>query len=302
MFRALQRLRQALYLVLGPVTVALMRLLRRVDRKRMANVIAAFLRRVGPWLPEHRVGRANLAAAFPEKSSQEIEQILSGVWDNLGRVAAEFSHLDRITILGPDHPRDADVTYDQASVAHTQEVAKPGPRLFFTSHLANWELPARFASNYGVDCTVLYRPPSIRAVSDAVLELRAGCMGTLVASGFDAPIRLARALEAGSKVGMLVDQHDMRGVDVTFFGRPCKASPLIAKLARLFECPIHGVRMIRLADRNTFRAEVTGPVEPVRDAEGRIDVQGTTQAITSVVEAWVREHPDQWLWLHRRWR
>ena len=302
MVPTLRRLRLAFYSVFGPVTVGLLRLLRRMDRKRMANFMAAFSRRVGPWLREHRIGRANLAVAFPEKSPKEIEQILTGVWDNLGRVTAEFSHLDRITLLQPGNSCDADVVYDQATLARAREAAQAGPMLFFTSHLANWELPARFARSVGINCTVLYRPPSIPAVNDAVLELRAGCMDELVPSGFDAPIRLARALERGDKVGLLVDQHEGNGVDVTFFGRPCKASPLIAKLARNFDCPIHGVRTIRLADRNTFRVEITGPLAPVRDTEGKIDVQGTTQEITSVVEAWVREHPDQWLWLHRRWR
>jgi KDO2-lipid IV(A) lauroyltransferase len=57
-----------------------------------------------------------------------------------------------------------------------------------------------------------------------------------------------------------------------------------------------------MPDRHRFRAELSDPVEPRRDAEGRIDVQGTMQAITSVVEGWVREHPEQWLWVHRRWR
>jgi KDO2-lipid IV(A) lauroyltransferase len=72
-------------------------------------------------------------------------------------------------------------------------------------------------------------------------------------------------------------------------------------LARQIDCPIHGTRMIRLPE-GKFRGEITEAIAPVRDAGGRIDVQGTMQAITSVVEAWVREHPEQWLWLHRRWR
>ena len=90
--------------------------------------------------------------------------------------------------------------------------------------------------------------------------------------------------------------------DVHFTSHVCKASPLIAQLARHIDCPIHGVRVVRLADRNKFWAEVTDPIEPTRDAEGKIDVAATTQVIANVVESWVREHPDQWLWQHRRWR
>jgi KDO2-lipid IV(A) lauroyltransferase len=294
--------RKAVHAVFGWIAVGLMRILRGADRKRTANAAAAAMRRIGPWLPEHRVARDNLIAAFPEKSPQEIDAILAGSWDNLGRVAAEFLHLDRITILDINKPADVDVIYEPVGLERVRALQQSGPRVFFGTHLGNWELPARFARYYGVDSTVLYRPPSIRAISDAVVELRAGCMGTLIASSFDAPIRLARALERGGKVGMLVDQHDSRGVDITFFGRTCKASPLLAQLARHFDCPIHGARVVRLADRNKFWAEVTEPIEPKRDADGKIDIAGTTQAIANVVESWVREHPDQWLWQHRRWR
>jgi KDO2-lipid IV(A) lauroyltransferase len=67
------------------------------------------------------------------------------------------------------------------------------------------------------------------------------------------------------------------------------------------DCPIHGTRVIRLPDHR-FRLELTDEIAPVRDAAGTIDVTATMQRITSIVEGWVREHPEQWLWVHRRWR
>ena len=79
------------------------------------------------------------------------------------------------------------------------------------------------------------------------------------------------------------------------------ANPLIARLARQVDCPIHGTRVVRLPGHR-FRADLTEAVEPVRDADGRVDIAGTMQAITNVVEGWIRENPEQWLWLHRRWR
>lgn len=301
--RIWQAIRLPCYRAIGIVTTALMWLMRRLDRRWSANASAALLRRLGPWLSEHRIGRANLRAAFPDKSPQEIERILAGIWDNLGRVAVEFSQLDRITLMPPGGDGDYDVVCDDVTLAKLEAIRKtPIARLCFAAHLANWELGAVAAHHFGLDTTLLYRAPSVPAVSEAVLQMRGGCMGTLVASGFGAPLRLAAALERGGGVGMLVDQHETRGVDVMFFGRPCKASPLLAQLARHFECPIYGMRMIRLPDRNRFSAEISDPIEPVRDADGRIDIRGTTQRITSLIETWVREHPEQWLWLHRRWR
>jgi len=299
-------LKRAFDRVLGWIIVGTLAVLRRINRRRMANVLGRLMRMAGPWLPEHKIGRENLRAAFPETSPDEIEKILAGVWDNLGRVAAEFAHIDRIIIHDPERPErssDPDVTIDDATYARLKLLGDSSrPNLVFAAHLANWEIPALAPHAFGFPVSILYRRPNIGRASDAIVDLRARCMGNMVASGLDAPLKLGRALESGENVALLVDQHTTQGVDVLFFGRRAKANPLIAQLARLTGAPIRGVRVWRLADGNHFRGEFTDEVSPVRDAEGRVDIQGTMQAITNVIEGWVREHPDQWLWLHRRWR
>jgi Kdo2-lipid IVA lauroyltransferase/acyltransferase len=288
---------------MGWLTLAILRAIRLTDRRRTADFWGWFMRRAGPWLPEHRVGRANLIAAFPDKPAAEIERILAGVWDNLGRYAVEFAQIDRLTNADPSSPED-DIVADPATSERFHRLRHDGKgALIFASHLANWELPALVAARHGLDTAVLFRRPNIRAVSDAVLKIRAGCMGTLVATGLDAPVKLGRMLEANRHVAMLADQYFVKGVEVTFFGRRCKANPLIAQLARHVECPIHGTRVVRRGDdRNRFTIEITEAITPVRDAQGLIDIAGTMQVITTVIEGWVREHPEQWLWLHRRWR
>ena len=87
---------------LGSLAAVMLRAIRTTNRKHMADLGGLLMRRLGPKLKEHRIGRANLAAAFPEKSANEIEGILRGVWDNLGRVAAEFPHIDRLRMFDPD--------------------------------------------------------------------------------------------------------------------------------------------------------------------------------------------------------
>jgi Kdo2-lipid IVA lauroyltransferase/acyltransferase len=289
--------------VIGAFTVGLLRGIKHTDRKRMANVAGALMRKIGPRFKEHRIGREQLRAAFPEKTDAEIEQILGGVWDNLGRIAIEFAHLDEFCVEGFGCQTTDIITYPPESRERYDWIMTSGKAAIgFAGHLANWELPGIGAKLIGVKSAVLYRRPNIGAVNDVIVKLREPLMGELIPTGLDAPIRLARLLQSGVHVGMLADQHYSKGVEVMFFGRRCLANPLLAMLARQTDLPIYGMRVVRKPDGNSFWGEISPPVEPVRDADGRIEIKGTMQAITSVIERWVREYPEQWLWLHRRWR
>jgi KDO2-lipid IV(A) lauroyltransferase len=289
--------------VVGALTVGLLRLLRLFDPDKLADFSGWVARTIGPWLPEHKIGRDNLTAAFPEKSPQEIDAILRGVWDNLGRMGAEFAHLDRLWDWDPAHPEHCErIVITPQQIDRYMQLANDGkPALVFAAHLANWEIPAICAATYQMDSAVLYRRPNNARLDRWLHETRDASMGTLIATGLDAPVRVAEALERGAHVGILVDQYYVRGVDVTFFGRRTKANPLIARLARHFDCPIYGTRVIRLPGHR-LRPELSEEIKPARDADGKIDIAGTMQIITDVVEGWVREYPEQWLWLHRRWR
>ena len=306
LLRAKARLRDATKPIgdaaVGALTVSLLRTTRWFDPIKTANLFGRVARLIGPLTREQRIGRANLTAAFPEKSSQEIEAILAGVWDNLGRLGAEFAHLDHIWEHDPAFPEKSRIEILPRTHELFAQLRLDGkPALIFAGHLGNWELPAVAAVAHGLDAAVLFRRPNSASANKIIEELRAVKMGTLIAAGRDAPIKLAEALRNGQHVGILVDQYFTNGVDVTFFGRKTKANPTLARLLRQIECPVHGVRIIRLPGHR-FRAELSDEVKPVRDASGQIDVQGTMQVITSVIEGWIREYPDQWLWLHRRRR
>lgn len=286
----------------GALTIAMLRTTRYFDPVKTANLFARVTRQIGPLLPEQRIGRANLTAAFPEKSPEEIETILAGVWDNLGRIGAEFAHIDHIWDYDPAYPEKSRIEIAPRTHELFAKLKDDGkPALIFASHLGSWEFPALAGPAHGVDSAVLYRRPNSAGADRIINEMRRVNMGELIPAGRDAPFRLAEALREGKHVGMLVDQYLTGGVEVTFFGRKTRANPMLARLRRHVDCPIHGARVIRLPG-NRFLAEISEEVQPVRDAAGEIDVQGTTQAITSVVEGWIREYPEQWLWLHRRWR
>src|SRR6516162_9078019 len=198
--RAARPLKAAADTLLGALAIGALRAVRSVDRRRMSDLAASFMRAVGPRLREHRIGQANLAAAFPEKSATEIETILSGVWDNLGRVAAEFAHIDRLRVLEPPKEPVGDIVYTLAAEEGFHRLRRDGgPALIFAAHLANWELPALIAAKFNLDATVLYRALNISAASDAIIRIRNNSMGKLVPTGLDAPFKLVRVLEEGGR-------------------------------------------------------------------------------------------------------
>jgi KDO2-lipid IV(A) lauroyltransferase len=294
--------KRTLATLVGWLTVGLLHVVRWTNADTMADFAGWLMRKVGPWLREHRIGRANLAAAYPDKSATEIEKILSGVWDNLGRVGAEFAHLDSLWDFDTAQPNIGRMQIAPRTTELFDGLRDDGkPALIFAAHLANWELPALAAAAHGLEAAILYRRPNIADIDRRVHELRGVSMGTLIPTGLNAPREALEALQQGLHVATLADQYAVQGVDVMFFGRRTKANSFIARLARHIDCPIHGVRVIRLPER-CFQIELTEAVSPPRNPNGELDVQGTMQAITTVIEGWVREHPDQWLWLHRRWR
>lgn len=273
----------------------------RLQPPRFASWAGGFwARKIGPLTSIHRTALKNLRLAYPEKTEAEREAIAIGMWDNLGRMGGEFVHLDRIWQYNMWEPAKSRI--ETTGVSNFVAMRIDGkPALVFTAHLANWELPAIAAAAQGLDSAVLFRAPDNSFFADLLFEARSRVMGNLVAASHVAVFELAAVLDQGKHLGILVDQARRGGPTVQFFGQPCSANPTIARLARLYECPVHGVRVIRLPE-GRFRIQCTPALDLPRDAKGKIDVDGAMQMITSVVEGWVREYPEQWTWFYKRWR
>jgi KDO2-lipid IV(A) lauroyltransferase len=257
-------------------------------------------RRLGPMLPVSRVGRYNLKRAFPEKSDAEIERILRGVWDNLGRYALEYPHLKRIWDyeVGDERPGRIEAVGVEQFMSLRDDRK---PALIFACHLANWELLPVAAARHGLPVTVLYKPPNNPIAAEMLERIRRDAMGELLSTGVHSAVAAVEVIEKGGHLGMLVDQHSRFGPVVPFFGNPIRAAPLLAKLARRYQCPLHGARVERLGGAR-FRATLTPPLEIPMTDDITADVEAIMTNVTAIIEGWVRERPEQWLWLHRRWR
>ncbi|MDM9628389.1 lipid A biosynthesis lauroyl acyltransferase [Rhizobium sp. S152] len=264
------------------------------------NFIDWATRKIGPHTSRHRLMLLNLRNAFPEKSQAEIETIALGSWGNMGRLAAEYVFLDRLFDFDPT--RDEPGRIEVSGIPIFLELRdNPRPFIVFTAHTGNFELLPVAGAAFGLNVTVLFRPPNNPYVAEKVFDFRSARMGNLVPSHAGSSFALARQLEAGQGVGVLVDQKFRKGLKTTFFGRDVKTNPLLGKLVRQFNCEVYPARCIRLPG-NRYRLEIEPKLDMPRDANGNLNMVATAQLLNDKVESWVRENPEQWLWYHDRWK
>ncbi|MDF1793646.1 MAG: lauroyl acyltransferase [Thalassobaculaceae bacterium] len=255
---------------------------------------AAVLSRVGPLLRLHKIARANLERAFPDKDHAEIDRILDGMWRNLGRTAGEFAHIrtllremdSRVEIIGAEHALAA--------------MATGGPAIYVSGHIANWELMPLAAAHVGLVIDAVYRAPDNPLIASLYDKRKPHPDATMFPKGSAGARGVMGALKRGRPLGLLIDQKMNDGIEARFFGRRAMTTPAFAQLARRFDCPIVAVRIERL-EGVRFRVTAFEGVKVARTGGTADDVAATVQAFNDLLESWIRERPEQWLWVHRRW-
>lgn len=285
--------------LVAKLVLVLLRVLQFLPADAAINASDQVVRFVGPKTSRHKLMLTNLRNAFPEKTEAEIQKIAGDAWGHMGRQLAEYVFLDELFDFDPERQGEGRVEVSGVPI-FIDLLENPRPFIVFTGHTGNFEMLPVAGAAFGLYVTVLFRPPNNPYIADMVFDFRRARMGNLVPSHAGSSFQLARQLEAGAGVGVLVDQKFKKGQPTTFFGQDVRTNPLLAKLVRQFGCEVYPARCIRLPN-NRYRLEIEPKVELPRDKDGRIDVQGTAQYLNDKVESWVREYPEQWLWYHDRW-
>lgn len=298
--RTALRLSTAWDWIVAKLVGLVLHLLKKLPPEKSTALAERIGYRLAPILPRTALARKNLEAAFPSKSKAEIAELSRRVWGNVARGIAEYVFLDQLFDFDPERPGAGRV--EVSGVENFVALRDDGrPAIIFTAHTGNWEILPIAAASYDLNVTALFRPPNNRFLAKRVLKARRTEGGHLVPSRAGAAWSLVRVLEEGRCIGLLADQAFQRGPKIRFFGREAVANPLAAKLARQFECDIYPARCIRLPE-GRFRLELSDRMDIPRQSDGSVDIRATTEAINEIVEDWVREYPEQWLWLHDRWK
>lgn len=251
---------------------------------------------LGPRLSAHRTALRNLALAFPEWSEAARHQTARAMWTQLGRTLAEFAHMDQISA----YSADGRVTIIGAERLDAVKASGRGA-VFISGHFANWEVMAASIVQRGLPCHVTYRPANNPLVDARINAVRRSYGVRLQsAKGREGGMGLLRALARGETVALMNDQKYNEGVAAPLFGYDAMTADGATRLALRFGVPLIPLHVRRL-DGASFLVTVHEEIPLLRDAPFDLAIRDALQHINTFVEARVREAPEQWFWVHRRW-
>lgn len=278
--------------VLG--VAVLLPLLRLLPVDWASNLGGFVCRTIGPRLAINRRAEINLDLALPDLDSRERKRIVRGLWDNFGRTFCEYAHLGIIS-----DPASGRVHWgDMEPILKLQ--GKSDGAILVSGHLANWEILPTTAEQHGIKMTVIVREPDNPHILPLVDKLRGASGGERVPKGQAGFRRALALLKEGRVLGLLIDQKLNAGLSVSFFGHEAMTTAAPAQLAMRLDCPLIPVR-IRRTGSARFRVDAEAPIVLPKSGDRAADALAITQELNRILEGWIREKPEDWLWLHRRW-
>ena len=239
----------------------------------------------------------NLTCAFPEKSLVEITRIAKRVYLNLGNTLAEFFEIPSLTSQNMNHW----VVFDGLEY-YEKALAKGKGILFYTAHFGNWEIGAACFGLQNIGVHIIYRALDNPLLENFVAWFRSYTGHRVVPKG-GASRRIVKLLQKNEKIGVLIDQNVSwrEGVFVDFFGRPASTTKRFAALALQTGAAVIPVFIIRQPD-GRYKIDIKEEVTLMKTENHDTDLFENTQTFTRIIEDMVRQYPDQYFWLHQRWK
>lgn len=247
-------------------------------------------RTVGPLTKRHAIARDNITQSFPEFTDAQVNETLRRMWDNIGRVYAEYPHLHapkmlaRLNVHGMEHI----------------EANKSKALCYIAAHYGNWELAPVTAWKYGTPLMLMYRKPNNPFVDMLIRRIRLRYCNGLYHKGGDAARAMVRAMNKKEPLGLLFDQKTNEGVAVPLFGREAMTSTAVSQMALKYDVVVLAARVKRTHGTH-FEVFVSAPLSFTKTGDNEADTTAIALQINQMLEGWVRDDPAQWYWVHRRW-
>jgi len=272
-------------------------LFRLLGLDRANDMSGKLFKSAGPRLGISRRAHKNIRHAMPELAPGDVERIVEGMWDNLGRTISEYAFLENFA--KPEYASRIELQ----GVEVLKDIRSRGKGgLFVSGHFANWELMPLVMQQHGYEGGGVYRHANNPYVNDWMVNLRARATGAVqIPKGAAGARQIVKLLRDNKFIAMLVDQKMNDGIETLFFNQPAMTTAAPAGLAVRYGAPLIPAHFIRKGGSH-FVLRVYEPIYAREGADPFEEIARLTQALNDFLEARIREHPSQWLWVHNRWK
>ena len=248
----------------------------------------------GLFSKRNLIGIKNLNLAFPKKSNLEKKKILRKMWYHFGRVIGEYPHLHKIKIYKNRNLKIIGINN------LLDPLKKDKNCIYFSAHIGNWELSSHPLTQNGFKINFVYRALNNKFADDLLKKIRFKYGVKLIKKGAEGAKECIKALKKKENLGMLIDQKMNDGLPVNFFNKVAMTAPAIAKFALKFRCQIVPALCIREKGIK-YKIEYFKPIQ-----YSFLKKLGSEEKImlylNKIIEKWIIEHPEQWIWVHDRWK
>lgn len=240
----------------------------------------------------------NLKHAFPKLTRSQIIKIIIGMWNNLGRNIAEYPNIYNKKLNVFDY-----AVIDETSEKILKSIKKDKRgAILFSGHLGNWEVGLRILKELKIPVKTVYRPLNNRLADELTNGLRERIGVEMIPKGGKGALRIIRELKKGTKIVMLVDQRLSNGIKIPFFKRPALTTDVLGAFGLKYNLPIYPVRIVRKKGANNFEFRVEEELKIKKTNNFKRDVKKVARQMNKKLEEWIKECPEQWFWVHDRWR
>ena len=269
-----------------------------VGLKNASNLGSILGRFIGPLFRSKKITKQNIKVGLGNLDEKKEKEIINGMWSNIGRTFAEYvflkdfklnkTNFDHIKINGTNYLNEIKTTNK--------------PVVFFSCHLANFELMAMELDKFGIKCAAIYRPLNNIFLNPLMEYLRMKYIcPNQIPKGRVGVREVIKKVNDGYSIALMVDQRVSQAPKIPFFGEPAHTTTIPAQLALKYDCKLVPIFLERKGDVN-FEMTVHEPYEIQKTENVDADTKNITLKINQIIEKMIIKNPTQWLWSHNRWK
>ena len=280
------------------IIISLFCIFKIIGLRNASNLGSILGKLIGPFFRSKNLIKKNIKTGLGNISEIEEKKIINGMWSNIGRTFAEYVFLkdfkfnktdfDHIKIIGSEH---------------LEEIKQSNkPVIFYSAHLANFELMAMELEKFGIKTAAIYRPLNNLFLNPIMEYLRMKYIcSNQIPKGRAGMREVIKKIKNNYSIALMVDQRVGEGIKVNFFNQLAQTTTIPAQLATRFNCKLVPISLKRI-EKTNFEMTVHEPYEASKIDNDEQNTQNITLKINQVIEKMIINNPTQWLWSHNRWK